>query len=397
MVIINKNDEFGRLLYYSKNEKESQDPYKGYKIVHKLGTEECEGTIRFRVPEDKCSIQLDRCMFLCALEAPENYVPDNDFHAKMIKSLRISIMDNKIFDSYCDQECAFFSKIMTKLNFSSDAQEVEMFPEGRYDSRDVDGAELGYKRVKHDGKLLKAHRQKYAEEIWKPAGTIAICNDLTAKPYEELSFRYHIRTPIKHGICQQKRAMPSGSRLLFEIKLNKQSACLLQQSDFVKCRMKKKDMDTFQNNVNFHKDVLLVKTVEEHRLAKDCSCARYIAAGLELEYEQIKDGNYDEIDSSNKAQVLAMTSLDMNEDGKTYKTWQKHKCIYKIIKVSQETVDNEEYVYFWKKKSLDPEDWPKITNHLIETVYCRAGEGERPIQSKGNKNIDRSFTMKSSR
>ncbi|CAG5104169.1 Oidioi.mRNA.OKI2018_I69.chr1.g1126.t1.cds [Oikopleura dioica] len=88
------NENYGNLMFFrgrKRELKETLDPYKGYKVVPRLGKNDCPEITRFEVPDDKYSLKLSQCMFGCNFKMPSNYVPDNDILSKGIKKWTLSL------------------------------------------------------------------------------------------------------------------------------------------------------------------------------------------------------------------------------------------------------------------------------------------------------------------
>ncbi|CAG5106263.1 Oidioi.mRNA.OKI2018_I69.chr1.g2762.t1.cds [Oikopleura dioica] len=381
-----KNEKYGRLLYLNTRTGDDEDdnPQKGYTVMCKLGVEEVPGLIRFRIPDHSKSLKLDQCMFLCTLEAEENYVPDNDYHSKIVSTLVVKILDSPLLTSFDVREYAFFTKFLTKLNYSSEAQEVEMFPSGHYDSRDVDADKLEKYLVKHNGYTLKHHRQKFAEPVWKNSPTkFKFKTGAEEIEYETLSYRYHVRTPIYHGLCRQPRVIPPHIATEFDIRLNKAPSCLLQSSEFQKCRIPIEKMkELLAGSHDYSDDLELEYRVLEHRIADECNCASLQTRTLE--YEQIKVIGYHPVSKENLA-----TMADKSNIGAEYpqNTWQPHIVRYKIPRVKQQKFGDKAYGLFWRRFNMDENKLPKLMDHMIEAVFCNASSDEKPITNKNNKHL----------
>lgn len=183
-----KNDRYGSLLFFE-GRNQSDDPFKNYKILKRRGVEEIRGSVRFSTP-DEDPVKVSRFMFLAWMDVDSNFVPI------------VRILDTEIDATASPLEYKFASFYAKNLNFSTDAKEVELFPSGTYDSRAVDACDLSNEICKHNGKNLVENRQSYAQEIWKDVGQKLNfdTNDLRVQ-YQVLKHRYHVRSPIAHGLC----------------------------------------------------------------------------------------------------------------------------------------------------------------------------------------------------
>lgn len=355
--------DFGNLLYYSHDGTCSQDPYKGYKVISRLGTKECDGKYLFTVPEDKASLSLNQSMFTYKLEMPDNFVPDNDVHAKMVKKLEFKILDNRIFSSFDNAEYTFFNQFITSMNVSPVAQECELFTTGRFDSSEPDVDELNDKLIRN-GKTLKENRQQYAEKIWRRSAqpTTLVVNE-APEHYELLTHKYEIRAPIIHGLARQPRVFPPGSRVQMEVNLNDCGWALMKTDEWQTARVEKATAARMKFPIP---DQFKTEWIEEHHTAKDgCDCEKVrfdVGAYKELSQDYQKDvTKYDDVH-----QVYNVT------------TWLPHTLMKKVL-VSEDSTDDTTKVEIKIRSELKPDDKMNPLEYSLESVFCNPGKFERPL------------------
>jgi hypothetical protein len=288
-----KNDRYGSLLFFEGRNK-SDDPFKNYKVLKRRGNEEVRGHIRFSTPEDKDPVKVSRFMFCASMDLDSNFLPVNDWHAKSVRAFQVKVMDNLVDASLNPLEYQLNSFYAKKLNYSVEAQEVELFPSGTYDSRELDGSELASAIVKHNGKSVVEHRQSFADKIWKKQPEkIQICAGTNIE-YETLTHRYHVRTPVAHGLCRQPRVLPSGSRLQFEVMLNTWSHVMQRHDTHRICRTE--DIDKLKATIGqwpLDPRILTEEVEFNHYESSKCECREYAARfGDKFKVKQIIEGNF---------------------------------------------------------------------------------------------------------
>lgn len=253
-----KNDRYGSLLFFEGRNR-SDDPFKNYMILKRRGVEEVAGVIRFTTPEDKHPVKVSRFMFNAVMDCDSNFVPQNDWHAKSVDAFHVRILDNVVDATANALEYYYASFYAKHLNFSVEAKEVELFPSGTYDSRDLNGSELALHKLKHNNKGVVENRQSYAEELWSDApATIKLTITMTTNlSYEIMKHRYRVRAPIAHGLFRQPRVLPTGSRLQFEIRMAKWKNLLQQHDKYRICRANKEKVEAEKYKFPFQKIFLL--------------------------------------------------------------------------------------------------------------------------------------------
>ena len=379
-------DTYGRLLYYS-GMPSTDDPYKNYKTLFRLGDEEVTNQVRFIVPEDPEALKLDKFMFVATLEAPSNYVPQNDWHSKLIKSFAIRILDCTPDNSRDFIEYPIISHYQRKLNLSTEAQETELFPMGIYDSRDVDGDKLTKTFLKTKPHVnLAQNRLRYGTEKWsgaltetpilKPlAGSTIVNPSVGLYKYDRQSFVYHVRSPIAHGLCRQPRVLPTSSRLQFEIVKHSSNMVYTRFHKYQKCRMMKADLEPLLDNWPFADDLELKTKTENHRVIGECNCTELAALGKELKIKQLKEGRFFNL-VENEDDLKFLYDRTLNDKNK-YEYWQPHSVEYECLRT--EEADDPRYMYFWKYYEMNPDMPVNLTEHMLESVYCMPSKAEKPI------------------
>ncbi|CAG5089850.1 Oidioi.mRNA.OKI2018_I69.PAR.g12375.t1.cds [Oikopleura dioica] len=398
-------ENFGNLLYYKKPRKTS-DPYAGYKVLHTLGDFSAgNGKITFAMPPDKLPIKLDRCAILFQLKMPSNFVPDNGFASKIIDKFNFYILDECIFSTWTNGlEYLFFNNFVKKLNYSPKAQEVELFPEGHYDSYDADADELLELKCKHNGLNLVENRQQYAMEEWKELEKpIKISTGKNAVDCEMLYHRYLVRSPISHGLARQQRVLPADSRVKFEIltqsgvstdKPETPRRMAMRWSEYQKVRTLEKNIYKKDDKGHliqimtypFDKNIQLVNEWVEHLTEEECDCAasKFTSADedTEPEYLQIEPigGDYLPKTRLNELYTKGTPVDEKNNIQAVQGTWRAHKVYRRVPKYDNMVEGNNTYVIFWAKTSTDFTLTTDMLRHLqIESVFCTPTKDERPF------------------
>ncbi|CAG5104698.1 Oidioi.mRNA.OKI2018_I69.chr1.g1462.t2.cds [Oikopleura dioica] len=368
-------ENFGNLLFYNRDVRCDDDPYKGYKVLSRAGQFDCGNRVLFEVPDDKFSLKLSECMFRFRLSMPENYVPDNDVHGKLVRKLDIKILDNRIFSSFDDHEHAFFSQAITKLNYSPLAQDCELFPYGRFDSLEADSYELEYIKLARNNKTLAENRKQYGQKRWETHSEAVVfkTGDQPQK-YERCFYDYDFRAPITHGLARQPRVLPPGSRPSLEVTLNYISRVLMELSEFQLCRVSEDAVSNME--WPFPTGMKTVGEPMEHKTAEDCDCtaAKY-DSGEYTDLEQVYKAG--EAKYTDKSLLYQKTKIN---SGDAEAPWKAHtlKVTTPIISPCPE---DDKKKYIWMKHTLDPEDIVDPKNYIMESVFCEPGKSEKPVST----------------
>ncbi|CAG5096498.1 Oidioi.mRNA.OKI2018_I69.XSR.g14646.t1.cds [Oikopleura dioica] len=314
-------ENFGNLLYYTNDVNCNDDPYKGLKVLTKQGTADCNDRVIFDVPDDKAALKLDECMFQFKMTIPENFVPDNDVHAKIVKKLDVKILDNRIFSSFDTHEYTFFNHFITKLNYSPLAQECELFPSGRFDSLDPDSEELTTIQVRRNGLNLAENR---------------------------------------------RQVLPSGSRPNFEVYLNEQGNVLMEVEKYTKCRMTVPGINSLTTG-DLPPNIKTIDSERAHATKADCDCTD----------EKYRSGKY-----KNLKQIQAKGEVIETVLSKLYgsDTFKAHSFDEAVASVTMDTED-ERYGYIWMDLKLDPKSTVEVKDYILEAAYCEPGKEEKPLST----------------
>jgi hypothetical protein len=394
-----KNDRYGSLLFFEGRNR-SDDPFKNYMILKRRGVEEVAGVIRFTTPEDKHPVKVSRFMFNAVMDCDSNFVPQNDWHAKSVDAFQVRILDNVVDATANPLEYYYASFYAKHLNFSVEAKEVELFPSGTYDSRDLNGKELALYKLKHNNKGIVENRQSYAEELWSDApGTTKLSTIMTSNlSYQILKHRYRVRSPIAHGLCRQPRVLPSGSRLQFEIRMAKWKNLLQQHDEYRICRADKEKVEAEKYKWPFTEGILTEMETTSHYFVDDCDCAeRFEQYGQEnFKVELIQEGNnLTAVDASTINTVFDKTFVEATTTFPAYyKNFQSHKVTIPVIKIRSMEVEKhgetKTMATFWKKNDTSMTSVSDSLNkkavffdHVLEAVYCDPGKPEKPFPVKG--------------
>jgi hypothetical protein len=361
--------EYGRLLFYSHDGSCSQDPNKGFKVISRLGTKECDGKYLFQVPEDKASLSLNHSMFTFKLEMPDNFVPDNDVHAKMVKKLEFKILDNRIFSSFDSAEYTFLNQFINTMNVSPLAQECELFPSGRFDSSEPDADELDEILIRN-GKTLKENRQQYAKKIWKRSAqpTSLVVNELP-KHYEVLTHQYEIRAPIIHGLARQPRVFPPGSRVQLEVNLHECGWALMKTEEWQTVRIDKAVAERMTYSIPTQFKTEWEDVAHDSEGACDCTKAHY-----DIEH-------YKDLEQSYEKDVTKYADVHKTyAKGNTDEPWKPHTLKKKKLVYTISTEDASK-VEIKMKSELQANELMNPLEYSLESVYCNPGKYERPLSS----------------
>jgi len=386
---------FGKLLYLS-DTKESDDPYKGEIMVKRLGTMDRPATFLFDVPEDKRALKLEECRFTYSIDVNSNYVPDNSLHAKLFKRLVVALYDRRIFDAFDLNEYTFFNLAKIKLNESDDAQNIELFPMGHFDAHELHASELRDKSRKlvRNGLTIVENRQQYAKKIWKRGETkISLSKAAGAQQheYEQLIHRYSIRAPVTHGIANQRRVIPAGTKCSLEVELNTNAHFLMEIDEYQTCRIPTISLlSDLAFSYPFHENLKL----KDHSFKCDiialCECAAKKESG---EYYKILPLLGDKIDDLEDPSVWDKTGKDANG----LATWSAHIAYKKIADIKTDVFEYDEnypndkdkatsYTEFGWKNQLHPETRPFVDQFMFQSVFVNAGASERPLTT-GQKGV----------
>ncbi|CAG5104570.1 Oidioi.mRNA.OKI2018_I69.chr1.g1346.t1.cds [Oikopleura dioica] len=270
---------------------------------------------------------------------------------------------------------------MKKLNYSTDAQEVELFPQGTYDSRDVDSDKLATTLTKNGSKSLVENRQQYSLKYWKKAvEDIALTPEGEKVSCDELFNVYTVRAPINHGLCRQPKCLPAGSRLQFEMVKNFASKILAKHNAFQECRMLTSIFERLTTDkYSFSNDLELEEKTTVCRIVEECKCAELVVNYPDMVVKQLKEGRfYTPVNENVKSDAHGLFDKEQIE-GKTgvlsYKYWQPHTTTIKVLKTQtmKDETDKLDYTIFYKKKDKHDHEEPNITDHMLESVYCTPG------------------------
>ena len=398
--------EFGKLLYLS-DKKDTDDPYKGEMMVPRLGTMDRPDVFYFNVPEDKRSLKLDECRFAFDLDVPDNYVPDNSLHAKVIRRVSIAFNDQRVFDSFDLNEYTMFNHAKVKLNESDDAQDLELFPSGHFDCRELDGdelkkdvdedqLELGKKeKLVRNGLSIIENRQQYAEKIWqKGEQKISFSSDANAGQYdyERLVHRYSIRAPISHGIASQRRVIPSGVKTLIEVELNTAPHYLMEVDSYQTCRTAIENFTAFK--WPFHPSLKTKTITIDHLDPTTCDCAKRWPTG---EYEKVEEIFEDTSKRPNTSKQYIEKIIDTEtKEGGKYKFWKKHRvdkktALSKLLKVPHPRYPDDEeksssYLEFYWQNIIPLAQTPALHDFMLQSVFVNPGKKELPLTT-GEKGV----------
>lgn len=387
--------QFGKLLYLT-DHKEADDPYKGEVMVSRLGVMERPDCYYFEVPEDKRSLKLDECRFTFDLDVDSNYVPDNSLHAKIVRKLVVSMHDQRVFDSFDLNEYTFFNLAKIKLNESDDAQNLELFPSGHFDARELhsEGLVDEENALVRNGLSVVANRQQYSEKIWiRGKNMISFSTNPNAGQYdfERLINRYSVRAPIGHGIASQRRVIPAGTKTFFEVELNTAPNYLMQLDEYQTCRTAFQNFEAMQ--FPYHENLKLKTITVDHLEASDCDCVEKRKTGEYDFCEEIFETITGNLDTVENAEIY---SKDLKDDGVTFKTWKKHRVTKKTPDIqalsvkSREHPDDPEknviYLEFGWKNILGTRQTPVMRNYMLQSVFVNAGKKELPLTT-GQKGI----------
>jgi hypothetical protein len=387
-----KNDRYGSLLFFEGRNR-SDDPFKNYKVLKRRGREEVTGLVRFSTPDDKDPVKVSRLMLLGAIECDSNFVPVNDWHAKCVKGMAVRMLDDEVDTTSHALEYTLISFYSKLLNFSVDAKEVELFPSGTYDSRDLDGSHLAKHSIKHNGLSLVENRQKYAEKIWREADEKTTLYDGGPEHvYKLMKHKYHVRAPIAHGLCRQPKVIPSGSRLQFDVTLASWSNALQKHDDYQMCRTSVAALEESKFKWPLSKGILTETFFEKHYDPTKCNCAELKAKfGDKCIVKQVYEGNNFFIADD----VATLYDKTFDTVKNVYPKYQLHSVEVPIIKYEKREEMRSDgtkapYGVFWKenikgssKDGYKLSDSVKITDHVLEAVYCTPGAKEKPLSKSG--------------
>jgi hypothetical protein len=418
-------DCFGNLLYYKKRAKPC-DPFNGLKVVTRLGEKDKSlNTWSWTVPDDKLPLKFDKCQLEFDAIMPENYVPDNDIAAKAISKLSISIMDTEIFSSYAEGlEYLWFNHCLKKLNYSPQAQEIELFPEGHFDSYELDACDLKTTLVKENGLNCVDNRQQYAKTEWKRPEksenrSIKFGTDCDPVEFEVCHHRYNLRSPISHGLARQPSVLPPNSKVAIDAVISTTKTMLLRHSDYVMCRVYNASEITgdrthnkfpyvmkgnssgstsnaqlkaagylddeenhfseqeLQDKDGDYEPLLMVEEFEVHLTEDDCDCATKNAANK----TKIESGEYTGL--AQEVPIGATADGDLTKLIVHGTDFRPHSIIKKVPKVEKQTIDGHEYGIFWKRNVKIPEKnkncAPHLENVKMMNVFCNPRQDEKPL------------------
>ena len=413
-------ENYGNLLYYTKRNK-PVDPFNGLKVVYRLGKRHSSlNSITFEVPEDKLPLKIDKNMLDFELIMPSNYIPDNDVAAKMVNKMTISVLDTVIFSSFTEGlEYTFFNHFLKKLNYSPQAQEVELFHEGHYDSFDIDSRDLPSTSLINVDKNCVENRQQYASQLWKKSEKaseklIKLGTTNEAVEHEILYNVYKIRAPLAHGLARQPCVLPPGSKVIFDVNLSSSKKMIMRHDKYIKCRVRDPTLIIdyanlcwpYNGSTDPNSPILMEEITELHESYAACTCHTTAAGQTEdrlttNEYHQLEDV-YPSKDDLDKTKWILAT------------TFRPHYAKKTVPKVRRERFpgDDHEYGVFWKRfqpnsnqnltqdsededgdfsedssgnssgqslSLLDNLSKPELRKVRMMNVFCNPRESEKPI------------------
>ena len=397
-------DAFGQLLYLE-DRRSTDDPYKGELILNKLGSMDTHGVYHFTIPENMRSLKLEKCKFVYDVDIDSNYVPDNGFHAKTVKRWHLYLYENRIFDSFDINEYSWFDHFKKKLNKSDATQCLDMFPQGHYDDRDVDAAELKTAKFSRQNISLVENRHQYAKKYWRKGDSkISFSSDPSAGSfeYERLTYRHSVRAPISHGLASQPRVIPSNVKISMDLELNTIANSMLKIGDYQLCRTKWTQGAEDAFKLPFHPALKVVKKEVDHTDLEGCDCAeKHADYELIQEIKSVSEMTLDDIalaekpidewtDAEAKNVELYATEVTSTSDPTPKKatTWKNHRVTWReavIEKVVDPDTDIEWIEFYWRNL-LSPESHPEISNIMLEHVFIHSGKAERPL-TMGKKGV----------
>jgi len=402
-------DCFGNLLYYKKRNKPC-DSYNDQKVVFRLGKQDKSiDTWTFAVPEDKLPLKIDKNQLFFDLIVPSNYVPDNDVAAKAVSKLTFNVLDSSVFTAYTDgMEYLWFNHCIKKLNYSPQAQEIELFPEGHYDSYDLDAADLENTLVKSNGLTCVENRQLYAEVEWQKADKEADRLIKIGKKQEPVAFevchhRYKLRCPLSHGLARQPAVLPPNSKVSIDVQVSSAKKMLMRHSKYVKCRVYNSDDIVGAKNKNKfpyncatpnpttavgddddddddecdtededEETIDMIKMIEVrdiHALKAQCDCNTKNADGK----NKIETGEYSNLE--NEAGTKTAAAVFIVPD-----TFEKHSFVKRVPHVTHEYIDGHKYGIFWKREvEKKSKHKPVMKDVKMMNVYCKPRDNEKPL------------------
>ena len=386
---------FGKLLYLG-DVKTSDDPYKGEMMVKRLGTMDRPSTYLFDVPEDKRALKLEECRFTYSIDVDSNYVPDNSMHAKLFKRLVMSLYDRRLFDAFDLNEYTFFNLARIKMNESDDAQNLELFHMGHFDAHELHASELKdpTRKLVRNGKTIIENRTQYAKNIWVRGGKkISFSKAANAGLYdfERLVHRYSIRAPVAHGIANQRRVIPSGTKCAIEVELNTNAHFLMEIDEYQTCRIPTSDvLSELAFSWPYHEDLKLKEFSWKCADKSLCDCSEKVKTG---EYFKVRAIFGDKIAETDDPTVYDREGKDTSGAD----LWGQH-MVWKMLPDTQvgEPIYDPNYpkditkatqytIFGWKNK-LNPEHRPILDQFMFQSVFVNAGAAERPLTT-GKKGV----------
>lgn len=267
------NNNYGKLLEYSAKE-QIEDPYKGYKTVRRgSATPGNASTYQFEAPEETMLLSMKHSRFIFDLELESNIIPDNDIYARMIKRLEMSVNDVRVTFAGDDRETAFLAQYSTMLNFTKEAQESEMFLQGRFDSTAHDFEELMNETIRYSGKNVVDHRQSFAHVDWIQdySKHINIGNNENI-PFSKKIFKWRMRAPIPHGIAKQLKVIPIDTKVVIDLRIGEKELFLIEHEAHMAVRIRMSDFGKINYPwVDPKLEIVRVEDVE-HLTFEECDC-----------------------------------------------------------------------------------------------------------------------------
>jgi hypothetical protein len=247
------NNNYGKLLEYSAKEY-VEDPYSGYKIVRRLCTKTESARRRIDLPQESQKIKLIDSRVSYSITCESNIIPANDHYAKMIKNLQMTIYNTKINNTNEELLPTLLAQWSTTLNYTREAQESELFLQGRFDTSNSDVGELKNEIVQFTGEKVPAHRQKFAAKKWVLDNnqTIKVTAEENIK-FEKQIFTWDIRAPILHGLAKQPKVLPPYCPVSIEMDLNQVKQARIKLEDHMRIKISnddfKKLVDPYDTNL----------------------------------------------------------------------------------------------------------------------------------------------------
>jgi hypothetical protein len=345
------NNNYGKLLEYSAKEY-VDDPYSGYKIVRRLCTKTDSARRRLDLPQEGQKIKLIDSRLFYSISSESNIIPANDHYAKMIKNLQMTIYNSKINNTMEVQQPALLAQWCTSLNYTREAQESELFLQGRFDTANLDVGELKKRKVEFTGVMVPEHRQKFSHREWvvDHDHTISMAGNEENIKFEKEVFTWDIRAPILHGLAKQPKVLPPYCQAAIEMDLNPRKKAMIKLDDHMRIKITGGDFkrlaEPFDTNLKVEEQSGICLKFDE------CEC---LERGYDSLEQELVAPFYAETELTNKINWL-------KEDQFVEHKWKWKGPIYEDIK------DETSKIVFYKNDMNDALCDPKellIETHLI--------------------------------